>query len=270
MDEIVNALINTLYDNYETKFFVAHITDGSISGGSYNLINNYVDYDSDEFGDCLDATFELYDDLNCFDNPGVYVYKFEHKNLVDYKYIPAEKSNVYHGNEVGYVALYNLYNLEPLEDKAKEKLKENLQIDNIFNQDNNDLDKTNLTYNGIEIKIPMDFIESQKHIQEDFNVIKNTDMEKLIKEQYLPWFKGDDFKDADDEQIYNGLKITAIDYFYHRIVEEYSPTHETDYFGEFQFTLLSSSDYTKDMLDAVSMNILINKGKIVEVSGYNI
>ena len=264
MDEVSNILSNLINDNYNEKIFVVY-KDGSISGGIYNVIDNHVDYDGDEFFNCLEQI-----ELRYFDNIGVYIYRFKKKKLVDYKFIPVKSSNVYHGSDIGYVVIYNIYNLEPLNGNAKQLLKNNLQIDNIFNDENNNLDKTNLFYNGIEIKISREYSESKKHIYEDYKAIENVDMKEIIKDKFISWLKGEEFKDKDEDEIYNGLKITNIDYCYHLIIDKFSPTKETDYFGEFQFTFKSNSDYTKDMLAVSQMILLINNGKIVDVKGIDI
>lgn len=137
-------------------------------------------------------------------------------------------------------------------------------------KENDDAKNTEYSYNGVKIELELNIAESKEHIGEDYKVIENADMEKIIKEKFLPWFKGNQYADADDNKIYEGLKLIQVDYVYHRIVEKYSPTGETDNFGEFSFMFESCSDYTKDMLEAVSMVVVINKGKIVNVYGYDV
>jgi len=128
-----------------------------------------------------------------------------------------------------------------------------------------------LEYKGISIEIlQMDQEESQKHIEQDFEVLVRENIDHIIKEQFIPWLKGEDFLDRDDDLIFEGLSVYYICYTYGRIIAEYSPTGKEDYFGQFEFEMESSSDYTSDMLEAVTMQVYVLGDKIVKVDGYDV
>ena len=64
-----------------------------------------------------------------------------------------------------------------------------------------------LSYNGISIDIlEPDEEESKKHIEHDFAVLVRENIEKIIKERFIPWIKGEDFPDKDDDLILEGLR----------------------------------------------------------------
>ncbi len=125
--------------------------------------------------------------------------------------------------------------------------------------------------NGVSVEILDDNKEeSQKHIEHDFAVLVRENIDKIIKERFISWIKGEDFSDRDDDLIFEGLNVYYICYDYGRIVEEYSPTGKEDFFGHFEFEMESSNDYTSDMLEAVSMEVYVLGDDIVEVSGYDV
>jgi len=128
-----------------------------------------------------------------------------------------------------------------------------------------------LEYNGVSVEILDDNKEeSQKHIEHDFAVLVRENIDKIIKERFISWIKGEDFSDRDDDLIFEGLNVYYICYDYGRIVAEYSPTGKEDFFGHFEFEMESSNDYTSDMLEAVSMEVYVLGDDIVEVSGYDV
>lgn len=155
-------------------------------------------------------------------------------------------------------------------DLFKNKKFELKSIEYIDESDQIVIPKTNLKYNGIEIMIGSNKEESLKHIEEDFEVIKNTGIENMIKTNFIPWLKGDNFKDLNDEEIYNGLRLTDISYSYHRFVAKYSPTEQDDYFGEFEFDFESGNDYTENLLQASAFVVLVNKGKVYFGNNFDI
>lgn len=130
--------------------------------------------------------------------------------------------------------------------------------------------ENDVKYNGVKVDINFDEEESLKHLNRDFKVLENYGIEKIIKKEFLSWLKGEEFKDRDDNKIYDGLKLYEINYHYGKIIEKYSPSGKEGYFGQFEFCFESSSEYTRDILDAVAMVIYVYKGKIIKISGYNI
>lgn len=130
--------------------------------------------------------------------------------------------------------------------------------------------KTDLKYNGVEIVIGSNGEESLKHIKEDYEFLMQEGIEKYIKVNFITWLKGDEFKDLDDEKIYEGLKLTYISYGYNFICDKYSPTNKDDYFGEFTFAFESGNEYTENLLQASEFTLLINNGKIYYGRNYDI
>ena len=130
--------------------------------------------------------------------------------------------------------------------------------------------ETNLKYNDIDIVIGSNKEDSLLHIKKDFDVIQKAGIDKLIKSNFIPWLKGEDNKDLDDEEIFNGLKITDISYSFNKIVEKYSPTNKDDYFGEFEFDFVSCNDYTKNLLQASAFVVLVNNDNIYFGNNFDI
>lgn len=128
----------------------------------------------------------------------------------------------------------------------------------------------NPKYEGIEIKIESDIEESKKHLNRDFLVLERKGIENIIKKHFLPWLKGENFKNKSNKKIIDGLKLYEITYHYGKIVEQYSPINKEAFFGQFEFCFESSSEYTEEMLDAVAMQVYVYENKIVKVSGYDI
>lgn len=124
-------------------------------------------------------------------------------------------------------------------------------------------------YNGIAVEVDNDE-ESVKHIGEDFDALQKDGVEKIIRERFIPWFKGEEFADKDDQKIFEGLRVFAIHYHYSRIIAEYSPTNEDGFFGQFEFDFESADDYTADMLEATAFEVYVQDGKIVGTDGYEI
>ena len=151
--------------------------------------------------------------------------------------------------------------------------KQEFKIKNIEFVNESDLKKKkkiDLKYNNVDILIGANKEESLKHIEKDYEVLKNEGIEKMIKTGFIPWLKGDEFKNLDNEKIYSGLKLTSISYHYHRIISKYSPTEKDDFFGEFEFDFASNNNYTQDLLQASAFVVLVNDEKIYYGRNYDI
>lgn len=131
--------------------------------------------------------------------------------------------------------------------------------------------KSGKMYNGINIMIDSDSKESKEHFTEDYKVLEKEGIESLIRNQFVPWIKGKQFKDRDDNKTYEGLRLYAIAYHYGRssMINKNLSTNEENYYGQFSFSFESSNDYTKDMLESVTIQVYILDGKIVKISGFN-
>lgn len=127
-----------------------------------------------------------------------------------------------------------------------------------------------LKFRDIPLEFHADKNGSHEHVREDFAALERSGIDKLIRERFLPWLKGDQFPDRDDEQIMAGLKLYEFSYAYLPIVAKYSPTGEDGLFGEFELCFESANEYTEDMLEAVAMQVYVFNGEVVKVSGYDI
>ena len=147
------------------------------------------------------------------------------------------------------------------------------EIKNIEFVDESDLiiiPRTNLKWNDVDIVISFNREESLKYIKEDFEVLQSEGIEELIKNNFIPWLKGDGFKDLDDEKIFDSLKVSNITYHYQGIISKYSPTKEDGFFGQFTFEFTRDNDYTEALFDAVAFVVLVGDGKIYMGKHYDI
>lgn len=135
---------------------------------------------------------------------------------------------------------------------------------------NNKLSNFSISYNNIQININSNKEISSMHIEQDFKTIQTKGIENLIKEELIPWLLNTQFVDKDKNKVCDGLKINKITYHYGLVVEAYSPTKKTDYFGQFEFIFVSANDYTKDILEACSMIVYIKDDSIVNVEKYDV
>lgn len=127
-----------------------------------------------------------------------------------------------------------------------------------------------MKYKDIDILISFNEEESKAHIKSDYEVLNKVGIDNIIKEQFIPWLLGEQFKEKDVNKVFEGLKIYDISYQYGKIIADYSPTKEEDYFGQFEFSFESGSDYTNDIFEAVAMQVYVLNNSIVKVSGYDI
>ena len=88
-----------------------------------------------------------------------------------------------------------------------------------------------INWQGVAIDMPFDVEVSEAHVEEDFRVLEQTGIERIIRERFIPWLKGEEFTDRDDEKIFEGLQLYEITYTYGRIIARYSPTGEENYFA---------------------------------------
>ena len=112
-------------------------------------------------------------------------------------------------------------------------------------------------YNDLNIKISFNVEESKKHIVDDLNVINNEGIDKIISEKFIPWLKGEQFKDSDDEKIKAGLSLYEVQYHYNKICKEYSPTGKEDYFGQQIITYLDQL-FKNLMVDRLELKLLLH------------
>lgn len=129
---------------------------------------------------------------------------------------------------------------------------------------------TGVYYKNVEIEVDYKSEDSKNHFYEDYDVILQEGIDKIIKEKFIPWLKGDEFKDKDDEKIYEGIKAYNVMYRYNKIIARYSPTEKEGNFGVFEFHFEPMNDYASDIFETVAMEIYIFDHKIVKVSGYEI
>ena len=129
---------------------------------------------------------------------------------------------------------------------------------------------SDISYEGVQIEISFNIEESKEHLDEDYRVIEQEGIESIIRERFIPWLKGEQFADRDDNLLFEGMKLYYITYSYGRIIAKYSPTGEDAFFGQFEFSFESASEYTEDVFESVAMQIYVYNGKLVKVSGYDV
>ena len=145
--------------------------------------------------------------------------------------------------------------------KKKEPAKESTIVHEI---------NSGLKYKDIPIIITFEPELSKEHIEEDFAVLNKEGIDQIILKKYVPWLKGDQYKDRDDLKIFDSISVYAAEYHYGRIIAKYSPTGEDAFFGQFEFDFESSGEYTADMMESCAMQVYVKDGEIVKVSGYDI
>lgn len=273
MDRIGKIVSDILEFQYEENYLISILIDNSFTCGIMNVVNNKIIYNGTETYKVFNKIDNIYfkNDEDLYNN-GIYIYKLFNKKIVDYKYISINKINISDIKEVGYIVLYKLYNLNPFQKEDKENLKINLLIENIFNKENDNIGKTNLYFNDTNIQIVTNknYFDSKKHIYDDYMILENIGIENIIRDKFISSLMRKEFKEIDDNQFLIGLKIDSINYEYYRINYLFSPTKKTEFFGVFVFKYVSISDYTKDMLESVSMSIFVNNSNIVDVTKYDI
>ena len=113
-----------------------------------------------------------------------------------------------------------------------------------------------LKYRDIPIIITFDPEQSKAHIEDDYAVLNKEGIDQIILKKFVPWLKGDQYADRDDQKVFESISAYA--------------TGEDAYFGQFEFDFESSGEYTADMLEASAMQVYIKDGEIIKVSGYDI
>jgi hypothetical protein len=127
-----------------------------------------------------------------------------------------------------------------------------------------------LKYRDIPIIITFDLEQSKAHIEEDYAVLNKEGIDQIILKRFVPWLKGDQYAERDDQKVFESISVYAAEYHFGRIIAKYSPTGEDAYFGQFEFDFESSGEYTADMMEGSAMQVYVKDGMIVKVSGYDI
>ena len=145
--------------------------------------------------------------------------------------------------------------------KKKEPVKETPAVQEI---------DSGLKYMDIPVMITFDLEQGKAHIEEDFAVLNKEGIDQIILKKYVPWLKGEQYKDKDDLKVFENISAYAVEYHYGRIIAKYSPTGEDACFGQFEFDFESSGEYTADMMEVCAMQVYVKDGEIIKVSGYDI
>ena len=127
-----------------------------------------------------------------------------------------------------------------------------------------------LKYRDVPIIIRFDLEQSKAHIEEDYAALNTEGVDQIILKEFVPWLKGDQYAERDDQKIFESISVYAAEYHFGRIIAKYSPTGEDAYFGQFEFDFESSGEYTADMMEGSAMQVYVKDGMIVKVSGYDI
>lgn len=253
--ERAEVISKNLYDEPADKIYIIISQGKSYGTQFFNLVDGrYSQVDNTEWDAVSDAfdeeDFEV-DNFDCFAKAGIYVFYFKDKELVDYKFIAMDDEyNLTDDIDICAVVLNKLYGWLPEDAEDAAKLEQNLKIENIFNKDNNGMRNTDLSYKGIKVHIFDNVEESRAHVKEDFDILEG-EIERVIRERFIPWIKSDAFADRDDEKIFEGLKLYEITY------------RHTENYGEFSFNFVSGNDYTKDIIEGgVGFDVKVSDDKV--------
>lgn len=72
-------------------------------------------------------------------------------------------------------------------------------------------------------------------------------IDQIVLKKFVPWLKGDQYADRDDQKVFESISAYAAEYHFGRIIAKYSPTSEDTYFGQFEFDFESSDECVLDM-----------------------
>ena len=85
-----------------------------------------------------------------------------------------------------------------------------------------------LEYNGVHVVVTFRKGESLKHLYDDFKTLEEHGIERIIRDEFIPWLVSTEFQDKDKEEVFEGLKVVFVAYTYGMICEKYSPTGADD------------------------------------------
>lgn len=259
-EKVVNVILKEMDNKCKDRICVILNIGASTSGLIFDVNDSRVKCNFDVSNCVFNALFSDEDFDNFFLESGIYVYGFSNKKLSDYQFIHYDGEILIDGNfdDICYVVLNKLYNLVPVDEKNANKLKDNLQIENIFNNENNNLNKTNIFYNNVEIIISTNILESKKHVYNDYKLLGDKQIEKLIREKFIPWLKEGVNNDYNNDRIFDGLEVYMVTYGYF-----------VDY-SKFVFSFESNTDYLNNLLQAADMEIIIKDGEISKINCYDV
>ena len=259
MENIGREISNYLDDDFSEKFLVIKMYDDTYNSVFINVVDGeLVNSNSDEL-DKIDE-IDFFDILN---EPGIYIFRFQNKENIECKFIKKEEIELFNDNNIEYITLYELYKLYPQKTEKKE------YIEKYINYINNKDDNKEYFYDNKKININSgNVIENLTHISSDYNFLISINLEEIVKNKLIPWIIGD--KSLDVDKIYEGIKLDSINYSYSKIIEKYSPTKQTDYFGCFSVQFISDSEYTNKLLEVVEMQLYIKNNEIVDIKCYDV
>ena len=259
-EKVVNVILNEMDDECKDRVCVILNIGARTTGLVFDINDSKIKCNYNVSNGVFNALFSDEDFDNYFLESGIYVYRFSNKKLNDYHFIQHNGEIIINGNfdDICYIVLNKLYDLVPTHEKDENKLKDNLQIENIFNEENSNLNRTNIFYNNVEIIISTNILESKKHIYDDYKLLDNNQVEKLIREKFIPWLKESVKEDYNDDMIFNGLKVYAIAYKYF------------DDYSKFVFSFEGNTDYVNNLLQAADMEIIIKNGEISKINCYDV
>lgn len=259
-EKVINVILNEMDDECKDRVCVILNIGARTTGLVFDINDSKTKCNYNLSNGVFNALFSDEDFDNYFLESGIYVYRFSNKKLSDYHFIQHNGEIIINGNfdDICYIVLNKLYDLVPINEKDGNRLKDNLQIENIFNEENSNLNRTNIFYNNVEIIISANILESKKHVYDDYKLLDNNQVEKLIREKFIPWLKESMKEDYNDDMIFNGLKVYAIAYKYF------------DDYSKFVFSFEGNTDYVNNLLQAADMEIIIKNGEISKINCYDV
>ena len=76
-----------------------------------------------------------------------------------------------------------------------------------------------LKYRDISITITFDPEQSKAHIEEDYTVLNKEGIDQIVLKKFVPWLKGDQYADRDDQKVFESISAYAAEYHFGRQVK---------------------------------------------------
>ena len=67
-----------------------------------------------------------------------------------------------------------------------------------------------INWQGVAIDMPFDVEVSEAHVEEDFRVLEQTGIERIIRERFIPWLKGEDISASSSFPLKAAARIPLI------------------------------------------------------------
>ena len=68
-----------------------------------------------------------------------------------------------------------------------------------------------LKYRDIPVIITFDPEQSKAHIEDDYAVLNKEGIDQIILKKFVPWLKGDQYADRDDQKVFESISAYAVE-----------------------------------------------------------